>query len=77
MALLDRVHDAGRLITIMVHRVTNFEKEITEWKSGGVLEVVVVAEQRATMAEQQAVDLHVENKKLLAKLAEATQRLDF
>ncbi|RRT84341.1 hypothetical protein B296_00003616 [Ensete ventricosum] len=58
MALFDHVHDAGRLVTIMDHRATNFQQEIEELKSGGSPKAVAVA------------DLKKENEKLLAKLAE-------
>ncbi|RZS27566.1 hypothetical protein BHM03_00061059 [Ensete ventricosum] len=69
MALFDRIHDAGQLVTIMDHRATNFQQEIEELKSGGGPEAMVVAEQQAT-------DLKKENEKLLAHVAKASQRLE-
>ncbi|RWW86980.1 hypothetical protein BHE74_00004220, partial [Ensete ventricosum] len=58
MALFDHVHDAGRLVTIMDHRATNFQQEIEELKSEGSPKAVAVA------------NLKKENEKLLAELAE-------
>ncbi|RRT55207.1 hypothetical protein B296_00038611 [Ensete ventricosum] len=60
----------------MDHRAANFEQEIEELKSGGGLEVVAMAEQWAITAERRATDLRGENEKLLAKLEEATRRLE-
>ncbi|RWW10075.1 hypothetical protein BHE74_00012326 [Ensete ventricosum] len=60
----------------MGHRVTHFEWEIKEIKSGGGLEAVVAAEQRATTIKLWVTDLCIENEKQLAELTEATQRLD-
>ncbi|RZS07385.1 hypothetical protein BHM03_00038216 [Ensete ventricosum] len=77
MDLLDRIHDACRLITIMGHWATDFEREILEWKSGGGPEAVAATEQRATTIEQQVTDLRAKNEKLLVELIEVTQRLEF
>ncbi|RRT59587.1 hypothetical protein B296_00043971 [Ensete ventricosum] len=77
MDLLDRVHDACRLITIMGHWATDFEREIPELKSEGGPEAVAATEQRATTIEQQVIDLRAKNEKLLAELIEVTQRLEF
>ncbi|RRT73217.1 hypothetical protein B296_00003344 [Ensete ventricosum] len=48
MALFDRVHDAGRLITFMDYHITSLQQEIDALKSRGGPEAVVVAEERAS-----------------------------
>ncbi|RRT52079.1 hypothetical protein B296_00039078, partial [Ensete ventricosum] len=47
MALVDRVHDAGRLITFMDHRVRQLQEELDALKSRGGPEAVAEAEERA------------------------------
>ncbi|RWW50871.1 hypothetical protein BHE74_00042837 [Ensete ventricosum] len=48
MALFDRVHDAGRLITFMDYRVKQLQEELDALKSRGGPEAVVEAEERAS-----------------------------
>ncbi|RZR93065.1 hypothetical protein BHM03_00021468 [Ensete ventricosum] len=67
MALLDRVHDVGRVITSMGNKVDFFCKEGQRLKEGGDPEAVAVAE--GQLSEAQTL---VEN--LQAKLDEAIRR---
>ncbi|RRT45835.1 hypothetical protein B296_00021023 [Ensete ventricosum] len=76
MALLDRVHDASRLMTIMDHRATNFQQEIEELKSGSGPKQVAAVEQQAIAIEQRVTDLQADNEKLMAQLVKATHRLE-
>ncbi|RRT84251.1 hypothetical protein B296_00015072 [Ensete ventricosum] len=46
MALLDRVHDAGRLVTIMGNRASHLEAEIEKLKFEGDPEQLAIAHQR-------------------------------
>ncbi|RRT31360.1 hypothetical protein B296_00048034 [Ensete ventricosum] len=48
MALFDRVHDAGQLITFMDYRVKQLQEELDAMKSIGGPEVVAEAEERAS-----------------------------
>ncbi|RWW36368.1 hypothetical protein BHE74_00058610 [Ensete ventricosum] len=48
MALFDRVHDAGRLITFMDYRDKQLQEELDALKSKGGPEAVVEAEERAS-----------------------------
>ncbi|KAJ8512379.1 hypothetical protein OPV22_002813 [Ensete ventricosum] len=50
MALVDRVHDAGRLITFMDHRVKQQQEELDVLKSKGGPEAVAEAEERGVEA---------------------------
>ncbi|RRT42392.1 hypothetical protein B296_00030505 [Ensete ventricosum] len=47
MALFDRVHDAGRLITFMDYRISQLQQELDALKSGEGPEAVAKAEERA------------------------------
>ncbi|RWV93652.1 hypothetical protein GW17_00043878 [Ensete ventricosum] len=67
MALLDRVHDAGRVITLIDNKSDLLRKEVQKLKEGGNPEAVAAAERRAT--EAQAL---IEN--LQAELEEATRQ---
>ncbi|RWW45542.1 hypothetical protein BHE74_00048611, partial [Ensete ventricosum] len=53
MALFDRVHDAGRLITFMDYRITSLQQEIDDSKSRGGPEAVVAVEERASELEKE------------------------
>ncbi|RWW75928.1 hypothetical protein BHE74_00016002 [Ensete ventricosum] len=66
MALLDRVYDAGRLITIMDHRAAEFQQVIEELKSDGGPGYVATAKQWAVATEQRAIDLQADSDKLMA-----------
>ncbi|RZS13649.1 hypothetical protein BHM03_00045261 [Ensete ventricosum] len=53
MALYDRVHDAGRLITFMDYHISHLQQELDALKSGGGPEAVAKAEERASELEQE------------------------
>ncbi|RZS13567.1 hypothetical protein BHM03_00045168 [Ensete ventricosum] len=53
MALFDRVHDAGRLITFMDYRISHLQQELDALKSRGGPEAVAKAEERASELEQE------------------------
>ncbi|RRT81271.1 hypothetical protein B296_00001055 [Ensete ventricosum] len=53
MALFDRVHDAGRLITFMDYRISNLQQQLNALKSGEGPEAVAKAEERASELEQE------------------------
>ncbi|RWV76920.1 hypothetical protein GW17_00062329 [Ensete ventricosum] len=53
VALFDRVHDAGRLITFMDYRISHLQQELDVLKSGGGPEEVAKAEERASELEQE------------------------
>ncbi|RWW15483.1 hypothetical protein GW17_00020671 [Ensete ventricosum] len=53
MALFDRVHDAGRLITFMDYRISQLQQELDTLKSGGGLEAVAKAEECASELRQE------------------------
>ncbi|RWW24009.1 hypothetical protein GW17_00011718 [Ensete ventricosum] len=69
MALLDRVHDADRLVTIMGNRASHMEEEIKKLKSEGDLEQLAIA-------QQLVVELQADNAKMMSELGEATQRVE-
>ncbi|RRT77491.1 hypothetical protein B296_00022308 [Ensete ventricosum] len=48
MALFDRVHDAGRLITFMDYRISQLQQELDALKSSGGPKAVAKAEERAS-----------------------------
>ncbi|RWW40576.1 hypothetical protein BHE74_00053997 [Ensete ventricosum] len=48
MALFDRVHDAGRLITFMNYRIKQLQEELDALKSNGGSEAVSKVEERAS-----------------------------
>ncbi|RRT51416.1 hypothetical protein B296_00043279 [Ensete ventricosum] len=48
MALFDRVHDAGRLITFMDYRIKQLQEELDALKSNGGPEAVAKAEERTS-----------------------------
>ncbi|RZS27714.1 hypothetical protein BHM03_00061232 [Ensete ventricosum] len=54
MTLLDRFHDAGRLVTIMGNRASHLKEEIQKLKSEGNPEQLVIA-------QQQVVKLQADN----------------
>ncbi|RZS19019.1 hypothetical protein BHM03_00051366 [Ensete ventricosum] len=56
MALFNRVHDAGRLITFMDYRITSLQQEIDALKSRGGPEAVVATEERASELEKELED---------------------
>ncbi|RWW70076.1 hypothetical protein BHE74_00022282 [Ensete ventricosum] len=67
MALLDRVHDAGRLVTLMGNRASHHEAEVAKLKLEGD------PEQLAT-ARQQVDELQADNAKLKSGLDELARQ---
>ncbi|RRT63746.1 hypothetical protein B296_00029276 [Ensete ventricosum] len=53
IALFDRVHDAGRLITFTDYRISQLQQELDTLKSGGGPEVVAKAEEHASELGQE------------------------
>ncbi|RRT56379.1 hypothetical protein B296_00029292 [Ensete ventricosum] len=53
MALFDRVHDAGRLITFMDYRIKQLQEELDALKSDGGLEAVAKAKGRASELQEE------------------------
>ncbi|RRT35966.1 hypothetical protein B296_00045059 [Ensete ventricosum] len=53
MVLFDRVHDAGRPITFMDYRISQLQQELDSLKSGGGLEAVAKAEERASELQEE------------------------
>ncbi|RRT62183.1 hypothetical protein B296_00005148 [Ensete ventricosum] len=53
MALFDRVHDAGRLITFMDYRIKQLQEELNALKFDGGPEAVAKAEERASELQEE------------------------
>ncbi|RRT80126.1 hypothetical protein B296_00015581 [Ensete ventricosum] len=53
MALFDRVHDAGWLITFMDYRISHLQQELDALKSEGGPKVLAKAEERVSELEQE------------------------
>ncbi|RRT63519.1 hypothetical protein B296_00042656 [Ensete ventricosum] len=60
MALIDRVHDAGRVITPLGNKSDVLQKEVQKLKAGGDPDVVATAKQRASKAQSLANHLKTE-----------------
>ncbi|RZR88163.1 hypothetical protein BHM03_00015675, partial [Ensete ventricosum] len=60
MALFDRVHDVGRVITSMDNKVDLLRKEVQKLKEGGDPEAVATVEGRASEAQSLVENLRVE-----------------
>ncbi|RZR70467.1 hypothetical protein BHM03_00000075 [Ensete ventricosum] len=60
VALFDRVHDAGRVITSMDNRVDLLRKEVQRLKEGGDPDAVAAVEARASEAQSLADNLQTE-----------------
>ncbi|KAJ8510847.1 hypothetical protein OPV22_001281 [Ensete ventricosum] len=60
MALVDRVHDVGRLITFMDHRVKQQQEELDVLKSKGGPEAVAEAEERASRLQEELEKIKAE-----------------
>ncbi|RWW53075.1 hypothetical protein BHE74_00040466 [Ensete ventricosum] len=69
MTLLDRVHDAGHLMTIMGNRASLIEAEIDKLKTEGDPKQLIIA-------QQQVVELQVDNAKMRSELEELARRSD-
>ncbi|RWV78556.1 hypothetical protein GW17_00060453 [Ensete ventricosum] len=74
MALFDRVHDAGRLITFMDYRIANLLQEIDALKSGGGPEAVAAAKEWATELEKEFEKMQQEKNEALHVRAELPKR---
>ncbi|RZR79715.1 hypothetical protein BHM03_00005529 [Ensete ventricosum] len=61
MALLDRVHDAGRLVTLMGNQASHLKAKIAKLKTEGDPELL-------TVARQQMAELQADNAKLRSEL---------
>ncbi|RRT32101.1 hypothetical protein B296_00048197 [Ensete ventricosum] len=53
MALFDRVHDVGRLITFMNYQISQLQQELDALKSGGGPKAVAKAEERASELQEE------------------------
>ncbi|RZS27309.1 hypothetical protein BHM03_00060764, partial [Ensete ventricosum] len=73
MALVDRVHDAGRLITFMDHRVKQQQEELDVLKSKGGPEAVAEAEERASKLKEELEKIKAERAEELLR-HEASER---
>ncbi|RZS00645.1 hypothetical protein BHM03_00030388 [Ensete ventricosum] len=69
MALLDRVHDSGRLVTHMGNRASLLEAELEKLKTERDLEQLAWARQRVD-------ELEADNAKLRSRVDELTGRLE-
>ncbi|RRT66549.1 hypothetical protein B296_00012318, partial [Ensete ventricosum] len=76
MALFDRVHDAGRLITFMDYRISNLQQELDALKSGGGPEAVAKAEERASELEQELEKTKRERDEALQRLEASEKELN-
>ncbi|RZS23593.1 hypothetical protein BHM03_00056559 [Ensete ventricosum] len=75
MALFDRVHDAGRLITFMDYRISHLQQELDALKSGGGPEAVAKAEERASELEQELEKTKQERDETLQRLEASKKEL--
>ncbi|RRT64603.1 hypothetical protein GW17_00053637 [Ensete ventricosum] len=76
MALFDRVHDAGRLITFMDYRINNLLQEIETLKAGGGPEAVAAAEERVAMLEKELEKTQQERTEALQRLETSNKELN-
>ncbi|RRT63388.1 hypothetical protein B296_00012421 [Ensete ventricosum] len=76
MALFDRVHDAGQLITFMDYRITNLQQEIDALKSGGGPEAVAAAEERTSELEKELEKTKRERDEALQRLEASDKELN-
>ncbi|KAJ8506621.1 hypothetical protein OPV22_007507 [Ensete ventricosum] len=75
MALVDRVHDAGRLITFMDHRVKQQQEELDVLKSRGGPEAVAEAEERASRLQEELERIKAEKAEELLRHEAAEKEL--
>ncbi|RZS28457.1 hypothetical protein BHM03_00062055 [Ensete ventricosum] len=68
MALFDRVHDAGRLITFMDYRISQLQQELDTLKSGEGPEAVAKAEERTSELGQELEKTKRERDEALLRL---------
>ncbi|RZS23539.1 hypothetical protein BHM03_00056490 [Ensete ventricosum] len=76
MALFDRVHDAGRLITFMDYWISNLQQELDALKSGGGPEAVAKAEKRASELEHELEKTKRERDEALQRLEASEKELN-
>ncbi|RRT68843.1 hypothetical protein B296_00023425 [Ensete ventricosum] len=67
MALFDRVHDAGRLVTFMDYRVKQLQEELDALKSRGGPEAIAEAEERASELREELEKIKREKAEKLLK----------
>ncbi|RWW53585.1 hypothetical protein BHE74_00039918 [Ensete ventricosum] len=60
MALIDRVHDVGRVISVMDNKMVSLRVEIRELKESTRLEMMVAAEKRAADLQAEVHHLRIE-----------------
>ncbi|RRT45323.1 hypothetical protein B296_00035612 [Ensete ventricosum] len=73
MALFDRVHDAGRLITFMDYRIKHMQEELDALKSDRGPEAVAKAEERASELQEELEKTRQERDKALLR-CEASEK---
>ncbi|RZR91479.1 hypothetical protein BHM03_00019613 [Ensete ventricosum] len=76
IALFDRVHDAGRLITFIDYCISHLQQEINTLKFGGVSEAVAKAEEHASELEQELEKTKRERDKALQRLEASEKELN-
>ncbi|RRT31272.1 hypothetical protein B296_00048705 [Ensete ventricosum] len=76
MALFDRVHDAGRLITFMDYWISHLQQELDAQKLGGGPEAVAKAEERASELEQELEKTKRERDEALQRLEASEKELN-
>ncbi|RRT41438.1 hypothetical protein B296_00032540 [Ensete ventricosum] len=76
MALYDRVHDTGRLITFMDYQISHLQHELNTLKSGGGPEAVAKAEERASELEQELEKTKRERDEALQRLNASEKELN-
>ncbi|RWW36726.1 hypothetical protein BHE74_00058229 [Ensete ventricosum] len=74
MALFDRVHDAGQLITFMDYRISHLQQELDALKSGRGPKAVAKAEERVSELEQELEKTKWERDERLLKGARVRAR---
>ncbi|RRT64415.1 hypothetical protein B296_00014307 [Ensete ventricosum] len=75
MALFDRVHDAGRLITFIDYWISNLQQELDALKSGGGPEAIAKAKERASELEQELGKTKQERDEALQRLEASEKEL--
>ncbi|RRT38161.1 hypothetical protein B296_00052853 [Ensete ventricosum] len=76
MALFDRVHDTGRLITFMDYRISQLQQELDALKSSGGPEAVTKAEERASELEHELEKTKRERDEALQQLEASKKELN-
>ncbi|RZS28270.1 hypothetical protein BHM03_00061843, partial [Ensete ventricosum] len=76
MALVDRVHDAGRLITFMDYRVKQLQEELDALKSRGGPKAVAEAEERASRLREELEKIKGEKAEELLRCKASEKELE-